>query len=107
MGAKQLAEAVGFVEQLVYPLGSTIFGGGQDDYLYCCPGNMETEVCRYMVDYVGFPKLEAMLSTLSDEDFSDCLAYNHLKVIFIRLCFLASGCFDEMTFPLYLRRAYS
>jgi hypothetical protein len=28
MGAKQLAEAIGFVEQLGYPSGSTIFGEG-------------------------------------------------------------------------------
>jgi hypothetical protein len=54
MGAKQLAEAIGFVEQLGYPLGSTIFRGGLDDYLYCCPNNMETEVCRYMTDNIGF-----------------------------------------------------
>jgi hypothetical protein len=30
---------------------------------------------------VGFPKTEAMLSTMSSKDFSDCLAYTHLKVI--------------------------
>jgi hypothetical protein len=39
--------------------------------------------CRYMADNVGFLKLEAMLSTMSDEEFSDYLAYTHLKVIFI------------------------
>jgi hypothetical protein len=44
MDVKQLAEAVGFVKQLGYPLGSTIFKGGQDDYLYCCPNNKETDV---------------------------------------------------------------
>lgn len=36
MGAKQLPEAMGFAEQLGYPSGSTIFGGGLDDYLYYC-----------------------------------------------------------------------
>jgi hypothetical protein len=86
-GAKQLAEAVGFAEQLGYPSGSMIFGGEQDDYLYCCPDNMETDVCRYMVDNVGFPKLEGMLSTMSDEDFSDCFAYTHLKVILLTFVF--------------------
>jgi hypothetical protein len=69
IGAKQLAEAVGFTEQMGYPTGSTIFRGGQDDYLYCCPNNMETEVCHYMANNVGFPKLEAMLSTMSNEEF--------------------------------------
>jgi hypothetical protein len=44
MDVKQLAEAVGFVKQLGYPLGSTIFKGGQDDYLYYCPDNKETDV---------------------------------------------------------------
>jgi hypothetical protein len=87
MGVKQLAEAIGFAEQLGYPSRSTIFGGGPDDYLYCCPDNMETEVCRYMVDNIGFPKLEAMLSTMSSEDFSDCLAYTHLKVISVDFSF--------------------
>jgi hypothetical protein len=69
-----MVEAVGFAEQMGYPTGSTIFGGEQDDYLYCCPNNMETEVCHYMTVNVGFPKLEAMLSTMSNEEFFDCLA---------------------------------
>lgn len=81
MGAKQLAEATGFAEQLGYPSGSIIFRGGQDDYLYFFPDSMEIDVCRYMADNVGFPKLEAILSTMSYEDFSDCLAYTHLEVI--------------------------
>jgi hypothetical protein len=42
---------------------------------------METKVCSYMADNIGFLKLEAMLLTMSSEDFSDCLAYTHLKVI--------------------------
>jgi hypothetical protein len=42
-------------------------------------------VCRYMADNVGFSKLEAMLSTMSDEDFSNCLGYTRLKVIFVNL----------------------
>jgi hypothetical protein len=62
MGAKQLAEAIGYAEQLGYPSGSTIFGGGLNNYLYYCPDNLETEVCRHMADNIGFPKLEAMLS---------------------------------------------
>jgi hypothetical protein len=62
MGAKQLGEAVGFAEQLGYSSGSTIFWGRQDDYLYCYPDNMEIEVCHYMVDNVGFLKLEAKLN---------------------------------------------
>lgn len=40
-------------------------------------------MCHYMADNIGFPKPEAMLSTMSFEDFSDCLAYTHLMVISI------------------------
>jgi hypothetical protein len=87
MGAKQLAEAIGYAEQLGYPLGSTIFGGGPDDYLYCCSDNMETETCQYMVDNIGFLKLEAMLSTMSSKDFFDCVAYTYLKVISVDFTF--------------------
>jgi hypothetical protein len=58
MGAKQLAEAIAYAEQLGYPSGSTIFRGGLDDYLYCCLDNIKTEVCHYIVDNIGFPKLE-------------------------------------------------
>jgi hypothetical protein len=36
MTTKEIAEALGFTEQLGYPLGSMIFGGGPNDYLYCC-----------------------------------------------------------------------
>jgi hypothetical protein len=48
---------------------------------------METYVWRFVADYVGFPKLEAMLSTMSDEEFSDCMAYTHLKVILLIFVF--------------------
>jgi hypothetical protein len=48
---------------------------------------METEACRYMANNIGFLKLEAMLLTMSSEDFSDCLAYTHLKVISVGFIF--------------------
>jgi hypothetical protein len=44
-------------------------------------------VCRHMVENNSFPKLEAMLSTMSSEDFSDYLAYTHLKVTSISFAF--------------------
>jgi hypothetical protein len=87
MGAKQLAKAISFAKQLGYPSRSTIVWGGPDNYLYCCPDNMETEVCRYMTDNIGFTKLEAMLSTMSSQDFYDCLAYTHLKVTSVDFTF--------------------
>jgi hypothetical protein len=89
MGAKHLGEAIGYTEQLGYPSGPQSLGGGPDDYLYCCPNNLETEVCHHMVDHIGFLKLEAMLSTMSSVDFTNCLAYTLLKVVSIDsvLCF--------------------
>jgi hypothetical protein len=39
-------------------------------------------VCRYMMDNVSFPKLEAGLSLMPFEDFLDCLAYTNLEVRF-------------------------
>jgi hypothetical protein len=80
MGAKQLAEAISYTEQLGYPSGSTIFDGGLDDYLCCGRDNLETKLCHHMADNISFPKLEAMLSTMSTKDFSNCLTYTHLKV---------------------------
>jgi hypothetical protein len=35
MTAKEIVEALWFTEQLGYPSGSMIFGGGPNDYLYC------------------------------------------------------------------------
>jgi hypothetical protein len=48
---------------------------------------MEIEACCYMADNICFPKLEAMLSTMSSKDFSNYLANMHLKVTFYWLCF--------------------
>jgi hypothetical protein len=106
MGAKQLVEAIGFAKQHGYPSGSTIFEGGPGDYLYCCQDNMEIEVCRYMVDNIGFPKLEAMPLTMSSKIFSNCLAYTHLKVVSIDVCFSASGWFDGMIVFIFLFLSY-
>ena len=35
-----------------------------DDFLYCLPDNKEISVCREMTKNMGFPKLEAGLSTM-------------------------------------------
>jgi hypothetical protein len=47
-------------------------------------------MCHYMMDHVGFLKLEARLSLMPFEEFSDCLAYIHLKVCYFYLlcCFV-------------------
>jgi hypothetical protein len=56
------------------------------------PGCDKTEACLYMVDNIGFPKLEDMPSTMSSEDFYDYLAYTHPKVISV-----------DFTFKLFVR----
>lgn len=80
MTVEYVCETRAFAEKVGYPLGVMIFGGRLDDYLYCCPDSLETDFCCYMMDNIGFPKLEVGLSMVPFEDFSDCLAYTQLKV---------------------------
>lgn len=80
MTVEYVCETRAFFEKVGYPSGVTIFGGRLHDYLYCCSDSLETDFCRYMMDNVGFLKLEAGLSMMPFEDFSDCLAYTQLKV---------------------------
>jgi hypothetical protein len=59
------------------------------------PGQPRDQCC-YMADNIGFMNLEAMLSTMSFEDFSDRLAYTHLKVIVIDfLLYFVLNCFKN------------
>lgn len=52
-----------------------------------CPGNLETDVCHFMMDTIGFSKLKARLSVMSFEDFSNCLAYTlEGRHTFVFLC---------------------
>jgi hypothetical protein len=39
---EQIAEVQEIAEKLRYSLRVTIFGGREDDYLYCYPDNLET-----------------------------------------------------------------
>lgn len=73
-------------EALRYPLGVDVYGGnGEDDYLYCLPYSREIDVCRVMMDNIGYPKLEDMLSAMPKGGMPDCLAHNNLKVRFLFL----------------------
>jgi hypothetical protein len=55
----QIAEAQHYPKDLKYPRGSLIYGGNdEDDFLYCLPNNKEINVCREMMDNMGYPKLE-------------------------------------------------
>jgi len=55
-------------------------GDEEDDFLYCLPDSKEIDVCREMMDSMGYPKLELGLSLMSKDHLADCLAYNSLKV---------------------------
>jgi hypothetical protein len=87
--AELITETRAFVEKLRYPWGQQ-FLEGADDYLYCCPKNLEIDICRYMMDYIGFTKLEVGLFVMSSEGFLGCLAYTHLKVYIHSFCAASS-----------------
>ena len=81
MTKEQIVEAQHYAKDLRYPRGSLVYGGGdKDDFRYCLPDNKEIDVCREMMDNMGYLKLELGLSLMSKDHLSDCLAYNSLKV---------------------------
>jgi hypothetical protein len=58
-----------------------VYGGNdEDDFLYILPGSKEINVCREMMDNMGYPKLELGLSAMTKDQLADNLAYNNLKV---------------------------
>jgi hypothetical protein len=78
---KQIAEAQHYAKDLKFPRGSLVYEGDEDDdFLYCLPNSKEIDVCREMMDNIGYPKLELGLSLMPKDDLADCLAYNSLKV---------------------------
>jgi hypothetical protein len=84
---EQIAEVQYYAKDLKYPQGSLVYGGNdEDDYLYCLPDNKEIDVCREMMDKMGYPKLELGLSTTLKDHLADCLAYNNLKVCIFNFC---------------------
>jgi hypothetical protein len=81
LSSEQIAEVKHYARDLMYPRGSLVYGGNdKDDYLYCLPDNKEIDVCREMMDNMGYSKLELGLSAIPKDDLADCLAYNNLKV---------------------------
>jgi hypothetical protein len=61
--------------------GSLVYGGNdEDDFLYCLPDSKEINVCREIMDNIGYPKLELGLSAMLKDQLVDSLAYNSLKV---------------------------
>jgi hypothetical protein len=81
LSKEQIAEVQHYARDLRYPRGSLLYGGNdEDDYLYCLIDNKEIDVCREMMDSMGYPKLELGLSVMPKDQLVDCLAYNNLKV---------------------------
>ena len=65
----------------MYPHGSLVYGGdNDDDFLYCLPNSKEINVCREMMDHMGYLKLELGLSTMTRDQLADSLAYNSLTM---------------------------
>jgi hypothetical protein len=55
-------------------------GDNNDDFLYYLHDGKEINVCREMMDNMGYPKLELGLSEMTKDQLADSLAYNSLKV---------------------------
>jgi hypothetical protein len=78
---KQIAEARHYAKDLKYSRGSLVYKGDEDDdFLYYLPNSKEINVCREMMDNMGYPKLELGMSLMLKDHLADCLAYNSLKV---------------------------
>jgi hypothetical protein len=78
---QKIAEVEHYTKDLKYPRGSLVYGGDdKDDFLYCLPDSKEVNVCREMMNNMGFLKHELGLSAMSKDQLVDSLAYNSLKV---------------------------
>jgi hypothetical protein len=81
LSKQQIAKVQFYARDLKYPRGSLVYGGNdEDDYLYYLLNNKEIDVCREMMDNMGYPKLELRLSVMPKDHLVDFLAYNNLKV---------------------------
>jgi hypothetical protein len=86
---EQIAEVQYYAKDLKYPRGSLVYGGNdEDDFLYCLPDNKEIDVCREIMDKIGYPKLELGLSALPKDQLADSLAYYSLKVYIFLFLYL-------------------
>jgi hypothetical protein len=76
-----------YAKELKYLQGSLVYeGDNEDDFLYCLPDSKEINVCREMMDNMGYLKLELGLSAMTKDQLVDSLAYNSLKVCTFWLC---------------------
>jgi hypothetical protein len=89
LSADQIVEVQHYAKELKYPQGSLVYGGdNEDDFLYCLPYSKEINVCRELMDNMGYPKLELGLSAMAKDQLTDSLAYNNLKVCILWLLIL-------------------
>jgi hypothetical protein len=76
-----------------------VYGGNdEDDFLYYLPKSKEINICREMMDNMGYPKLELGLSTMMKDQLADNLAYNSLKVcifLFLHLLIFVRRVFSK------------
>jgi hypothetical protein len=86
LSADQIAEVQHFAKELKYPQGSLVYGGNdEDDFLYCLSDNKEINVCREMMDNMGYPKLELGVHVMTKDELAHSIAYNSLKVCILWL----------------------
>jgi hypothetical protein len=93
LSEEQIAEVQYYGKDLKYPQGSLVYGGNdEDDFLYCLPDNKEIDVCREIMDKMGYSMRELGLSAMPKVQLADNLSYNNLKVCifyfwyFVNLC---------------------
>lgn len=68
----QIVEVQHYAQDLIYPRGSLVYGGNdEDDYLYFLPDNKEIDVCREIMDNMGYPKLEHGLSSMPKDQLAN------------------------------------
>jgi hypothetical protein len=81
LSEEQIAKVQHNAKDLKYPRGSFVYeGNDEDDFLYCLLHNKEINVCREMMDNIGYPKLELGLSAMTKDQLAYSLAYNNVKV---------------------------
>jgi hypothetical protein len=81
LSEEQIAEVQHYAKDLKYPRGSLVYGGNdEDDFFYCLPDSKGINICREIMDNIGYPKLKLGLSAMLKDQLADSLAYNSLKV---------------------------
>ena len=84
---EQITEVQYYAKDMKYPRGSLVYGASdKDDFLFCLLDNKQINVCREIMDNMGYPKLELGLSAMPKDQLADNLAYNSLNVCILYFC---------------------